>query len=54
MESRAWGAVKKRTNLYLLKLHRGDYVLIALTAVILAAAIYVRLFVPIPLISQLI
>jgi energy-coupling factor transport system permease protein len=54
MESRAWGAVKKRTNLYLLKLHRGDYALIAITAVILAAAIYVRLFVPIPLISQLI
>ena len=25
MESRAWGATKKRTNLYVLKLHKGDY-----------------------------
>ncbi len=54
MESRAWGAAKKRTNLYLLKLHRGDYVLIAITVGILVAAIYIRLFVPIPMISHLI
>jgi energy-coupling factor transporter transmembrane protein EcfT len=26
MESRAWGATKKRTNLYVLKMHRGDYI----------------------------
>ena len=31
MESRAWGASKKRTNLYLLKLHKGDYALLAIT-----------------------
>ncbi len=52
MESRAWGATKKRTNLYLLKLHKGDYVLIAITALVLAVTIYVRLFVPIPLVSS--
>ena len=28
MESRAWGATKKRTNLYLLKLHKGDFALV--------------------------
>jgi len=48
MESRAWGATKKRTNLYLLKLHRGDVVLIAVTAAVLAVTIYASLFVPIP------
>jgi len=53
MESRAWGATKKRTNLYALKLHRGDYALIAITVGILVAAIYIRLFVPIPTITQL-
>jgi energy-coupling factor transport system permease protein len=52
MESRAWGATKKRTNLYSLKLHKGDYTLIAITALVLAVTIYVRLFVPIPLISS--
>ena len=30
MESRAWGATKKRTNLYALKLHRGDYALLGI------------------------
>jgi len=48
MESRAWGATKKRTNLYALKMHRGDIVLIALTICILTAAIYVRFYVGIP------
>jgi energy-coupling factor transport system permease protein len=43
MESRAWGATKKRTNLYTLKLHRGDFVLLAITIGILALAVYVRL-----------
>jgi energy-coupling factor transport system permease protein len=53
MESRAWGASKKRTNLYSLSLHRGDYVLIAITAVILTTAIYTYLFVHIPTIVSL-
>jgi energy-coupling factor transport system permease protein len=42
MESRAWGATKKRTNLYVLRLHKGDYGLIAITVVLLAVAVYVR------------
>jgi energy-coupling factor transport system permease protein len=54
MESRAWGATKNRTNLYVLKMHRGDFTLIVLTIVILAAAIYVRLFVQIPSAYELI
>jgi len=53
MESRAWGATKNRTNLYVLKLRRNDYLLILLTATIFAAAIYVKLYVPIPSIIQL-
>ncbi len=53
MESRAWGATKKRTNLYVLKLHRGDIALIAITIAILAIAIYIRLFFQIPSLNQL-
>ena len=52
MESRAWGATKKRTNLYALRLHRGDFALLAITIGVLAVAIYVRLYVPVPSISQ--
>ncbi len=48
MESRAWGATESRTNLYVLKMHRGDLVLIVITVGILALAIYVRLFLGIP------
>ena len=51
MESRAWGATKKRTNLYELKLHKGDFALLIITFVIIALEIYVRLFVPIPPLS---
>jgi len=53
MESRAWGATENRTNLYVLKMHRGDLVLIAITAGILTVAIYVRLFLGIPSFSDL-
>jgi len=53
MESRAWGATKKRTNLYVLKMHRGDLVLIAITIGILAASIYVRLYLRIPSLNEL-
>jgi len=53
MESRAWGATKNRTNLYVLKIHRSDFVLVAITAGILATAIYVRLFFGIPSLNQL-
>lgn len=54
MESRAWGACKKRTNLFALRLHRGDYVLIALTIIVLVVAIYTYLFLSIPTIASLI
>ena len=53
MESRAWGATKNRTNLYVLKMHRGDLFLILITVGILAAAIYVRLYVMIPSFNEL-
>jgi energy-coupling factor transport system permease protein len=52
MESRAWGATKKRTNLYVLKFHRGDFALLAITVGVLAVAIFVRLYVPVPTFSQ--
>ncbi|MCX8153964.1 MAG: energy-coupling factor transporter transmembrane protein EcfT [Candidatus Bathyarchaeota archaeon] len=54
MESRAWGATKKRTNLYSLNLHKGDFILLAITVTVLAVAIYVRLYVPMPTLTQLI
>jgi len=53
MESRAWGAIKKRTNLYRLEMHKGDIVLIIITIAVLATAIYVRLFVRIPSLTEL-
>ena len=53
MESRAWGASKKRTNLYALKLHRGDYALLAIIVGILAMTVYIYFFVPIPTIVSL-
>jgi energy-coupling factor transport system permease protein len=48
MESRAWGATKKRTNLYALKLHRGDFVLLAIVVVLLVVSVYSLFFVHIP------
>ncbi len=53
MESRAWGAAKKRTNLYALRLHRGDAVMLGIAVAILVLAFYVWLFVPVPTLSQL-
>ncbi len=53
MESRAWGATKKRTNLYELKLHRGDFALLLITIGALVLEIYIRLYVPVPTLSQL-
>jgi energy-coupling factor transport system permease protein len=54
MESRAWGATKKRTNLYLLKLHKGDYALLTITVAILVISVYVRFFGPaVPTINSL-
>jgi energy-coupling factor transport system permease protein len=53
MESRGWGATKKRTNLYALRLHKGDIALLALTVCILVVSIYVRFYLVIPTIVQL-
>jgi energy-coupling factor transport system permease protein len=52
MESRAWGATKKRTNLYALRLHRGDFALLVLTFAVLVVAVYVRWYVAIPAVTQ--
>jgi len=48
MDSRAWGANKKRTNLYALKLKRADYILIVISILMLILAVYVRVYVPVP------
>ena len=53
MESRAWGASKKRTNLFSLKLHKGDYALLALSIGVLVGAIYISFFVSIPTVTSL-
>ncbi|MCW4016446.1 MAG: energy-coupling factor transporter transmembrane protein EcfT [Candidatus Bathyarchaeota archaeon] len=53
MESRAWGASKKRTNLYELKLKRADYVLVVISVLMLICAVYVWLFVPVPSLTTL-
>lgn len=53
MESRAWGATKKRTNLYSLKLHRGDFILIAITIGILTTTIYIYLSFKIPSLNEI-
>jgi len=45
MESRGWGASKKRTNLYVLKMREGDWMLIIISIILLVTAIYVRFFV---------
>ncbi len=53
MESRAWGATKKRTNLYGLTLHKGDATLLVISVVVLVIAVFVWFFVPIPTLTQL-
>jgi energy-coupling factor transport system permease protein len=53
MESRAWGAIKKRTNLYELRMRRGDYILLILTIALVVVAVYIRLNVPIPSLTNL-
>jgi len=53
MESRAWGATKNRTNLYALRMHKGDIILLAISAGTIAAGIYVRRFVTIPSLGNL-
>ena len=54
MESRAWGANEKRTNLYELKLQRADYVLLAISVVMLVLSVYIWMTVSIPSLATLI
>ena len=42
MESRAWGAVEKRTNLYVLKIEGRDLILISFSIALLVTAISVK------------
>jgi len=44
MESRAWGATDKRTNLYVLKIERGDYILAMISICMLIIAVYIWIF----------
>jgi energy-coupling factor transport system permease protein len=53
MESRAWGASEKRTNLYVLKLKNPDYLLAFGSGLILVFAVYVWLYVPVPSLAVL-
>ena len=53
MESRAWGASEKRTNLYVLKLKRADYVLVLVSVLMLILAVYVWLYIPIPTLTTI-
>lgn len=53
MESRAWGAITKRTNLYVLEMKRGDYGLIVISIVMLVFAAYVWLYVRVPFLTDL-
>jgi len=53
MESRGWGASKKRTNLYVLKMKGGDFMLIIISIILLVTAIYVRYFVSLPTLTML-
>lgn len=48
MESRAWGASKKRTNLYFLKMGARDYIFLLISILALIISIYFRFFVNIP------
>jgi energy-coupling factor transport system permease protein len=48
MESRAWGAIKNRTNLYVLRIRRGDYLLTLVSIAILLSGLYIRLYLSVP------
>ena len=53
MESRAWGASEKRTNLYVLKMKRADYILALSSVLMLIFALYVWFFFPVPSLTML-
>jgi energy-coupling factor transport system permease protein len=53
MESRAWGAIQKRTNLYILRIRGPDLLLVSISILILAVGLYVRFYVPTPSLTDL-
>jgi len=53
MESRAWGASEKRTNLYVLRMRRADYSLAFGSVLMLIFAVYVRLSLSVPSLTML-
>jgi energy-coupling factor transport system permease protein len=53
MESRAWGASDKRTNLYKLNLKRADITMIIITVLMLIIALYIWLYIPVPSLTSL-
>ncbi|MEM2103470.1 MAG: energy-coupling factor transporter transmembrane component T [Candidatus Bathyarchaeia archaeon] len=53
MESRGWGAAEKRTNLYVLKMRRGDLIFAAITLGILATAIFIRICFRVPRLEEI-
>lgn len=48
MESRAFGAIKRRTNLYELKMTRNDYYILLLSIIAFLLVLYYRFFIPLP------
>jgi len=46
MESRAFGAARRRTNLYTLKMNPGDYAVLAVSILALTSALYIRFYMP--------
>ena len=53
MESRAWGASDKRTNLYKFSLKRADFILVIVSVLMLILALYIWLYIPIPSLTSL-
>ncbi len=53
MESRAWGATKNRTNLYVLKIGRKDLYLVLFAFAILLVSVYVVTYIKIPNVTHL-
>ena len=54
MESRAWGATENRTSLTELRMKTSDYITLALLSALLLVGVYVRLYVKIPRLVDLI
>lgn len=48
MDSKAWGAAKKRTFLYELKMSPVDYIIIVIVTIVFAAVIYIRYVLGLP------